>query len=147
WSAPAHWSMGLLDPSDWQASWIGDPTPLPERRPANNGYHSAFATSADVSKSVEIDLGPDAVVDGVRLWPARPYDWPDTPGFLFPLRFRIDLSDRADFLTYKTVVDRTAEDVPNPGTDAPLFTFAPQTARYVRMTATRLRLRDANNYG
>jgi len=23
WSAPAVWEMGLLDPSDWQASWIG----------------------------------------------------------------------------------------------------------------------------
>ncbi|HUC85580.1 MAG TPA: family 78 glycoside hydrolase catalytic domain, partial [Candidatus Acidoferrales bacterium] len=23
WSAPAHWSMGLLNPADWQAHWIG----------------------------------------------------------------------------------------------------------------------------
>ncbi|NIN72410.1 MAG: hypothetical protein GTO46_10940, partial [Gemmatimonadetes bacterium] len=23
WSAPAFWEMGLLDASDWQASWIG----------------------------------------------------------------------------------------------------------------------------
>jgi alpha-L-rhamnosidase len=23
WSSPARWSMGLLDPSDWQASWVG----------------------------------------------------------------------------------------------------------------------------
>lgn len=23
WSAPAHWSMGLLMPADWRASWIG----------------------------------------------------------------------------------------------------------------------------
>ena len=23
WSAPAHWSMGLLEPSDWTAEWIG----------------------------------------------------------------------------------------------------------------------------
>jgi alpha-L-rhamnosidase len=26
WSAPAKWSMGLLIPSDWTASWIGMPT-------------------------------------------------------------------------------------------------------------------------
>ncbi len=25
WSQPAMWHMGLLDPSDWQASWIGAP--------------------------------------------------------------------------------------------------------------------------
>jgi alpha-L-rhamnosidase len=24
WSAPAHWSMGILEPSGWQAQWIGD---------------------------------------------------------------------------------------------------------------------------
>src|SRR5690606_11144544 len=23
WSAPAQWSMGLLQPADWQATWIG----------------------------------------------------------------------------------------------------------------------------
>ena len=27
WSAPASWSMGLLDRSDWSARWIGDPSP------------------------------------------------------------------------------------------------------------------------
>ena len=26
WSAPSMWSMGLLEPSDWQAQWIGLPT-------------------------------------------------------------------------------------------------------------------------
>ena len=30
WSAPATWSMGLLEPSDWNgALWIGDATPAP----------------------------------------------------------------------------------------------------------------------
>jgi alpha-L-rhamnosidase len=23
WSRPAHWSAGLLNPSDWKAQWIG----------------------------------------------------------------------------------------------------------------------------
>ncbi|MEI6780907.1 MAG: family 78 glycoside hydrolase catalytic domain [Verrucomicrobiota bacterium] len=34
WSAPAHWSMGLLQPSDWQAKWIGvkQPAPAPAGR-------------------------------------------------------------------------------------------------------------------
>ncbi|MEI6913904.1 MAG: glycoside hydrolase family 78 protein, partial [Armatimonadota bacterium] len=25
WSAPSHWEMGVLDPSDWAASWVGAP--------------------------------------------------------------------------------------------------------------------------
>jgi alpha-L-rhamnosidase len=32
WSAPAQWDMGLLDPADWQAKWIGTEKPL-ERMP------------------------------------------------------------------------------------------------------------------
>jgi len=38
WSSPAYWGMGLLDPSDWQAEWIGapwqgeEPLPDPPRR-------------------------------------------------------------------------------------------------------------------
>ncbi len=24
WSRPSHWEMGLLEPSDWEGSWIGD---------------------------------------------------------------------------------------------------------------------------
>lgn len=27
WSAPAFWTMGLLEPSDWQAKWIGQARP------------------------------------------------------------------------------------------------------------------------
>ena len=31
WSAPAFWEMGLLKASDWQAEWIGDGKPTPEK--------------------------------------------------------------------------------------------------------------------
>lgn len=39
WSKPAHWTMGLMQPSDWQAQWIGSPDALkklPDGKPANN---------------------------------------------------------------------------------------------------------------
>ncbi|MDF7824652.1 family 78 glycoside hydrolase catalytic domain [Pontiellaceae bacterium B12227] len=31
WSAPACWEMGLLKTDDWQATWIGDGKPTPEK--------------------------------------------------------------------------------------------------------------------
>ncbi|MCM2370290.1 family 78 glycoside hydrolase catalytic domain [Aporhodopirellula aestuarii] len=31
WSAPSFWEMGLLKESDWQAEWIGDGKPTPEK--------------------------------------------------------------------------------------------------------------------
>lgn len=148
WSTPAFWEMGLLKPEDWQARWICHPAALPQAQPARNGYHSQLARRADEVKWVVIDLGRTRSFDAVRLFPARPFDWkPDTPGFLFPLRFRIEVADQPDFKDKRVVVDRTARDEPNPGTNAPLYKFAPVQARYVRLWAPRLRVRNADYFG
>jgi len=149
WSPPATWTMGLLQSADWRAKWIADPesaTNVAARGPLN-GYHSEIANAADASKWVAIDLGQPREFDSVRLFPARPYDWqPDTPGFLFPARFRIQAASRADFSDARTLLDRTAGDEPNPGTNAPLYSFAPATARFIRLEVTRLRQRDGTNF-
>ena len=71
---------------------------------------------------------------------------PDMPGFGFPVRYRIEVSDTADFQNPRTVVDRTAEDQPNPGVDPVVLTFPTQDARTVRVTATRLRRAADDNY-
>ena len=44
------------------------------------------------------------------------------------------------------MVDRTTEDEPNPGTTAPVYRFDPISARFVRLTVTALRNRDADNF-
>ena len=52
WSEPAFWSMGLLDPSEWKASWIGapwqgeDPLPRPAR-PGRNYFYQPRDPSDD----------------------------------------------------------------------------------------------------
>jgi alpha-L-rhamnosidase len=147
WSKPATWTMGLLKPEDWNAKWIttGNASKASPVTP-HNGYHSDFAKSADVTKWVAVDLGKSRKIDAVELDPARPYDYPDTPGFLFPVRFKIEVAEKADFSDAKTVVDQTAADVPNPGTKGPIYRFEPTEARYVRLTVTRLARRDANNF-
>lgn len=30
WSEPAHWAMGLMEPADWSAKWVGDKLPSVE---------------------------------------------------------------------------------------------------------------------
>jgi alpha-L-rhamnosidase len=153
WSAAANWTMGLLAPDDWQAKWIANAATVArvQSRPASgphNGYHSELAQSADVAKWVAVDLGTSQRIDAIRLFPARPYDWqPDTPGFLFPLRFTIEVGEQADFSDAHVVVDHTQTDEPNPGTNAPLLEITPTVARYVRLQATRLRLRSGTDYG
>ncbi len=153
WSAPASWTMGLLSAGDWQAKWIADAATFargqshPPSGP-HNGYHSELARSSDVPKWVAIDLGSAKRVEAVRLFPARPYDWqPDTPGFLFPLRFKIEVGEQADFSDARVAVDHTQADEPNPGTNALLLQITPTVARYVRLDATRLRLRSGTDYG
>src|SRR5262249_19210425 len=54
-------------------------------RSPTNGYHSAIAPKPDVVKWVQVDLGRSLPLDEVRLIPARPTDFRDSPGFGFPV--------------------------------------------------------------
>jgi len=109
-----------------------------EKKSPGNGYHSNIEGKQDATKWVQIDLGQVVPLDEVRLVPARPTDFPDTPGFGFPVRFKVEAADDLNFASAKIIADRTAADFKNPG-DVP-FTIAPQAinARYVRVTTTRL---------
>jgi hypothetical protein len=106
-----------------------------------NGYHSTISPKADVEKWVQVDLGQTLPLDEIRLIPARPTDFRDAPGFGFPLRFRVDVSDDAKFEKFQTVLDHTKADYPNPGDNIVRISLKDQKARYVRVTATRLWLR------
>jgi mono/diheme cytochrome c family protein len=103
-----------------------------------NGYHSAIMPTADHNKWVQVDLGRSVSIDEVRLIPARPTDFPDTPGFGFPVRYRVDVSDDAKFAAPENLADHTAADAANPG-DQPLVVAAKgKKGRFVRVTATKL---------
>lgn len=147
WSAPAQWSMGLLKKSDWGAKWIGDNKDLVNaeieakaRLTIHSGYRTAPAKSPDVEKWVAIDLGRPQRFDRVRLFPAQPYNWhTDGPSLYFPVRFKIEAANQADFSDAKTVVDRTGAEQPQPRAgEAPVYAFEAVSARHVRLTITRL---------
>jgi alpha-L-rhamnosidase len=106
---------------------------------ASQGYHSAVEPSADAAKWAQVDLGAARQLRLIRLFPARPTNDTsgDLPGAGFPVRYRVQVSDDPAFATATTVADRTGEDQPNPGTAA-VDLPADVTARYVRVTATKL---------
>jgi len=148
WSQPASWQMGLLEPDDWRAAWISHPAEVRATIPARNGYHSALTTNALAPHWVVLDLGQPRRIEAVRLFPARPFNWqPDTPGFLYPARFKVELSNLPDFSDAKLALDQTAAPLPDPGTNAPVYRCAPETARYVRLTVTESRPHAHNDFG
>ncbi|NPU97752.1 MAG: family 78 glycoside hydrolase catalytic domain [Candidatus Omnitrophica bacterium] len=142
----AFWQMGLLNASDWKAQWIGLEGALPDNAAPHVGYHSQLEKSAEHTKWVQIDLGQSRRVDRVRLYPCQPFDYSKNPGFLFPVRFRVDVSNDPEFQTSETVWDLTSGDFPNPGAAVVEQAFPPRKSRYVRLTVTRLAHRDADNY-
>ena len=149
WSAPASWEMGLMNRSDWEAKWIADAASMTNASATGplNGYHSGIANHANSPKWVAVDFGAPRTFDSTGLFPARPYDWqPDTPGFLFPLRFRLEVASQPDFSDARVLVDHTVTEERNPGTNALLYHFAPATGRFVWLVVTSLPKRDGSNF-
>jgi signal transduction histidine kinase len=103
-----------------------------------NGYHSAIEAGPDTVKWVQVDLGRPTAFDEVRLIPAHPRDFPDRFGFGFPARFKVEAADDPDFRNPVVLLDATAADYPNPGTNPVSVPGADQPTRYVRVTATKL---------
>ena len=98
WSAPAHWSMGAMLPTDWRAHWIQDPTPAKDFKPGGGrGWCSQFADKAKEYKWVKIELGPEVIFDVVKLYPAAAEDGSDKPWALFPIRLNVWGSDYPEF--------------------------------------------------
>lgn len=134
-------------------------TNTPPQLPTEYGYHSAIEPQPDRPKWVQIDLGrsvPIARVTTIGCWDAFANIG---AGFGFPSRYKIELSDDPTFQAgVSAIADRSSADVPNPGTTpvehpavvagatgAANGANVTRTARYVRVTATKLAVRQ-NDY-
>ncbi len=117
------------------------PRPPLSKPSPTNGYHSAISPVQSVQKWVQVDLGASHPIDQIILLPARPTDFPDTPGFGFPARFQIALADEATFRSSTTIADHTTADFANPGDTPFVVNVKGKKARYVRVTAEKLWLR------
>lgn len=97
----------------------------------SNGYHSNIEQNQNTEKWVQVDLGSPQPLEKLRLLPARPTDFADTPGFGFPIRFKIEIDGKA-------VDDKTAADFASPGATTYELPLAGKTGQVVRITATKL---------
>ncbi|HEY1068838.1 MAG TPA: DUF1553 domain-containing protein, partial [Pirellulales bacterium] len=120
-----------------EAKSLGSPFASGEPSPTN-GYHSGISPTPDVTKWVQLDLGSSLPIETIRLIPARPTDFVDTPGFGFPVCYSVAISDDPTFAKFETLHDSTGADEPNPGERPVAFQSNGKAARYVRMTALKL---------
>lgn len=102
-------------------------------------YVSRPAPSPDSATWLQIDLGASRSFDALRLYPAFMPNSELGKSFGFPLRFRIETSSDPSFASPHLLVDCTAADFADPGSVITGFSIQPTSARYVRLTATRLR--------
>ena len=151
WSTTAIWTVGLLDSSDWSAEWISDPILADvSNRPRTpiNCYRSQLSMDPDNAKWIQFDLHSSRPLSSVNLRPARPAGLnADIRTVQFPKRFRIELAEDGAFKEASTVVDQTNADFSDPRSDNCIFTFAKHSARFLRITVTRLGTWDNRDYG
>jgi hypothetical protein len=111
------------------------------------GYHSAIASSPDIKKWVQLDLGRAQEIDRIVLAGCHDDFNGIGAGFGFPVRYRIDASDDPAFERGVILIqDQTGADVPNPGTALQTVKVctcltadgSPGKARYLRIAATKL---------
>ena len=88
---------------------------------------------------VQVDLGSSQPLDTIALIPAMIESQPGAQGaYGFPLRFRVDISDDATFNRFEPLLVETADDFPSPGMAPVVIPAHGHSARYVRVTVTRL---------
>ncbi len=102
------------------------------------GYHSRIEARQDLTKWVQVDLGAAADIARVVIVGCHDDFNGIGAGFGFPLRYKMEASNDAAFASGVALLeDRTQADVPNPGV-TPRSIAGGTTARYVRITATKL---------
>lgn len=153
WAAVASFETSLAGEHEWVGEWIGHRPGVGDA----NGYRSRWSPETATDEEwVTVDLGDSREITQIELVPTEPFDGPTTPdglpvsalyshaqepsatgaaGFGFPRRYRIDLAHDEAFDTGRTVVDRTDQAQPNPGSDLVSHELD-ETGRYVRITAT-----------
>ena len=106
-------------------------------------YRSKVVGNPDTTMWIQIDLGQMIPVDYVLLYPASERMFPGRDQYYagegFPLRFKIETANDADFTTPGMGTDLTRSDFPDPRDNIMKFTGRGHHARFVRLTVTRLR--------
>lgn len=110
---------------------------------AYRAYRSKVVANPDATTWFQVDLGKSFPIEAIQLFPASERMYPGLDKYYagegFPLRFKIEASDEANFAISTTIADLTHSDFPDPKDNITQYTQHGISGRYVRLTATRLR--------
>ena len=105
---------------------------------ARYGFHSGTIADQNDPQWVQLDLGKRYPLDGFVAVPAHVATIETQgEGYGFPHRFKIEVADNVEMKDAVVVVDRTEEDVENPGRYPLVFRPAVVAGRCVRFTSTK----------
>ncbi len=139
--APANLLAALSDPrlAPYLTGQRMAATPATHYRP----YQSKPVTNPLLATWVQIDLGASVPIDAVELYPASRRMYPGRDQYYsgegFPLRFKIEVADDPGFAQPKIIADLTGGDFPDPHDNITRYSARHAHARYVRITAVKLR--------
>lgn len=132
-SAPAWSRKNLIDGQ----SIVGAPIRVGSQ-PLMHGWESEHFTDAATPVWVQVDLGQSQSFNEVRLLPAKLTDYSITHGYGFPPRFRVEVSNEAEFIAPRVLADWTKQPFGDSGFGPITIPADGSPARYVRVTANEL---------
>ncbi len=104
-------------------------------------YRSRPATAADTVSWVQVDLAEPQFIEEIRLFPANERMIPGQDAYYagegFPVRFKLESSNDADFRSSQMIADHTQEDFSNPRDRIVSISGSRGKAQYVRLTVTK----------
>ncbi len=110
---------------------------------AYKAYRSKTVTNPNITTWVQLDLGSSMAIDAIQLFPASEKMYPGRDQYYagegFPLRFKIEAANDAEFSQPKMIADFTEVDFPDPKDHITQYAAHEMYGRYVRVTATKLR--------
>ena len=134
------WAQTLQDPT---APYLTGSRMAATPASSFRAYRSKVVPIQDITTWVQIDLRTKLPVSAVQLFPASERMYPGRDGYYggeaFPLRFRLEASNDPAFLQSQMIADFTKSDFPDLKDNITQYSATNVQARYVRLTATRLR--------
>ncbi|MEM0895789.1 MAG: ATP-binding protein [Verrucomicrobiota bacterium] len=128
---------------DWHHAFIVDGQtdlglPVSSEPSQTNGFLTQGSRDQLAKRWIQLELPRVVEVDDVTLIPAQPVDAPDQFGHGFPRRFRLMLSEDADFANAQTLYESEEWVFPNPGDNPAVFAGERHPTRFVRLEVSEL---------